>query len=81
MESSGTGQFSSGRALGLVADGYERAVIGIKAEIRQQVEREYAEQWRRAGFFGRLILRRRISKEVGRLVMERAGRISRESLF
>ena len=52
-----------------LADGYQRgraACETSRVAIRREVEQEFADRLRQAGFFGRLLIRRRIRREVER---------------
>lgn len=47
-----------------VRGGRRRARKGIERELRSQVEGKYAEEWNASGIFRRLLLWRRIGREV-----------------
>ena len=52
-----------------LADGYQRGRAAretSRAAIRREVEQEFADRLRQAGFFSRLLIRRRIRREVER---------------
>jgi hypothetical protein len=66
---------------GFVADGYDRAIAGVEVEIRPMVEQKYADEWNASGLIKRWLLLRRIEREIGELVAERAKHISPDSLF
>lgn len=73
---------SSGATLcGFVADGYERAIDGIEAEVRPEIEQKYGAEWNASGLFRRWFLLRRIEREVAGCVAERSAHISSDSLF
>lgn len=73
---------SSGATLcGFVADGYERAIDGIEAEVRPAIELKYADEWNASGLLKRWFLLRRIEREVAGCVAERSAHISPGSLF
>jgi hypothetical protein len=72
---------SETRSSNIVADGYERALDGIEAEVRLEIEDKYANQWNSSGLFKRWLLLRRIEREVVDRVAERAAHISPDSLF
>lgn len=52
--------------LEFVPDGYERARAAAVGSIRRQVEAEYAERLRYAGWLRRLLLRLEINREIER---------------
>ena len=64
-----------------VADGYERALDGIEAEIRSEIEQKYAIEWNESGPRQRWHLSRKINKEISARVAERSKHISPRSLF
>ena len=64
-----------------VADGYERALDGIEADVRPEIERKYADQWNASGLVKRWFLLRRIEREISDRVAERSQHISPTSLF
>lgn len=66
---------------GFVADGYRRAINGIEATIRTEIEQKYADEWNAVGLVKRWFLSRRIDGEVRILVAERSKHISADSLF
>jgi hypothetical protein len=66
---------------GFVVDGYERAIDGIEAQIRPEIEEKYADEWNASGLIKRWILSRKIEKEIMLLVAERSKHISTDSLF
>jgi hypothetical protein len=66
---------------GPVADGYERAIAGIEAEVRPVIEQKYADEWNTSGIVGRWFLLRRIEREIVDCVAERSADISPDSCF
>jgi hypothetical protein len=66
---------------GCVVDGYDRAIDGIEAEIRPEIEEKYTDQWNASGLIKRWILSRKIENEIMVLVAERAKHISPDALF
>ena len=64
-----------------VADGYERALDGIEAEIRSEIEQKYAIEWNESGPRQRWHLSRKINKEISARVAERSKHISPHSLY
>ncbi len=72
---------SAGPRSGFVVDGYQRALDGIEATIRPEIELKYAAELKAAGLVKRWLLARRIDKEVKDLVAERSSHISPYSLF
>lgn len=64
-----------------VADGRERAVHGIEADVRPMVEQKYADEWNASGVIKRWFLLRRIKREIAELVAQRSASISPDSLF
>ena len=64
-----------------VADGYERALDGVEADVRPEIERKYADEWNAAGLVKRWFLLRRIEREISERVAERSQHISPTSLF
>jgi len=61
--------------------GYERAIEGMEAEARSDVEQEYADQWNASGLIKRWFLLRRIKREISERVADRAKHISPDSLY
>ena len=72
---------SSAMCSGFVADGYDRAIDGIEAQVRPEIEQKYAAERNRSGLIKRWLLKRRIEREISHRVAERAARISSDSLF
>ena len=66
---------------GFVVDGYERAIDGIEAEVRPEIEMEYADEWNASGLIKRLFLLRRIERKIAQRVAEQSEHISPDSLF
>jgi len=66
---------------GFVVDGYERAIDGIEAEVRPEIEMEYAEEWNVSGLIRRWFLLRRIERKIAERVAEQSKHISPNSLF
>ena len=66
---------------GFVVDGYERAIDGIEAEVRPEIEMEYAEEWNASGLIRRWFLLRRIERKIAERVAEQSKHISPNSLF
>jgi hypothetical protein len=66
---------------GFVVDGYARAIDGVAAEIRSQLEQKYADQLNKSGFIKRWFLRRRMNKEAAALVAERSRHISPDACY
>ncbi|WP_168564960.1 hypothetical protein [Crateriforma spongiae] len=64
-----------------VADGYERALEGIEAEVRPEVESKYADEWNASGLVKRWFMLRRIEREIAERVAERSQHVSPTSLF
>ena len=64
-----------------VDGGYGRALDGIEAEIRPEIEQKYANEWNESGPIQRWQLSRKINKEISALVAERSKHISPRSLF
>ncbi len=48
----------------IVADGRERAYDGSIQQVRAEIEAQYAEELRKAGFWKRILLQRRIEREI-----------------
>ncbi len=48
----------------IVADGQERAHDGSIEQVRAEVEAKYAEELRKAGFWERIFLLRRIKRDI-----------------
>jgi len=71
----------SDKSLDFVADGYERVLDGIEAEVRPEIEQKYADEWNASGVFKRWVLLRRIEREIADCVGERSAHISPDSLF
>lgn len=71
----------TGRSSDFVADGYERVINGIEAEVRLEVEQKYADEWNASGLIKRWFMLRRIEQEIAEGVAERSQHISPESLF
>jgi len=66
---------------GFVVDGYARAIDGVTAEIRSEIEQKYADHWSRSGFMKRWLLKRRLNNEIATLVAERSKHISPDALY
>ncbi len=66
------------RAQGVVQDGQRRLVKAIKPAIREQVESEFSEQWNSAGLLRRLLLTRKIRKEIGKRMN---AKVDKNSLY
>lgn len=64
-----------------VADGHERALQGIEAEIRPMVEQKYADEWSTSGVIKRWFLLRRMEREIAQLLADRSAPISPDSVF
>lgn len=64
-----------------MADGFERALDGIEAEVRPEIEQKYANEWNASGIVRRWFLSRRMEREIADIVAERSRHISAESLF
>ncbi|EMI18636.1 hypothetical protein RMSM_04442 [Rhodopirellula maiorica SM1] len=64
-----------------VANGLQRAMNGIEAEVRPVIEQKHAHQWNASGFFKRWLLRRQIEREITECIAERLASISPDSLF
>jgi hypothetical protein len=54
------------RSGNLLADGHNRSLAANKERIRKEVLAEYGDELRAAGWFHRLLIRRRIRKEIKR---------------
>ena len=52
-------------------DGYSRMMAAIEAEVRAEVEAEYAEQWNRSSYVRRWFLAGKINREVRQRLCER----------
>jgi hypothetical protein len=70
---------SKSRQAGFVNDGFKRAYVGIRNQVRFEVEAEYAARLESASFFERRVLKREIRAEFERRVRERLP--SSKSLF
>ncbi|QEG02110.1 hypothetical protein Mal15_61930 [Stieleria maiorica] len=66
---------------GFVSDGYERAIAGIEAEVRPEIEARYADEWNAAGIFRRRVLRRQIEKEVDRAIEARSDQAPPDGMY
>jgi hypothetical protein len=66
---------------GFVVDGYARAIDGVTAEIRSEIEHKYADQWNSSGFIKRWFLMRRMNKETAALAAERSKHISPDACY
>ena len=66
---------------GFVANGFHRLCAAFDAEVRPEVEARYAEELAAPGRLRRWQIRRKIEREVARLVAERAAKVSEQSLF
>jgi hypothetical protein len=64
-----------------VADGFERLLAAIEAEVRPEIEQRYADEWNASGIFRRWFLLRRIEREIADRVRERSTHISPDSRF
>ena len=64
-----------------VADGYERALERIEADVRREIEGKYADEWNASGLVKRWFLLRRIDREIAEGVAERSQHISPTSMF
>jgi hypothetical protein len=66
-----------------VVNGYERACAGIEAQVRLEVEVEFAERLAAASFWERLLFKRLMEGEVRHGVRERIAsqRISPDALY
>ena len=71
----------SDKASNFVAVGYERALDGIEAIVRPEIEQKYADEWNVSGVFKRWFLRRQIEREIAECVSQRSANISSDSLF
>ena len=71
----------AGAKNGFVVDGYARAIDGVTAEIRSEIEQKYADQWNRSGFIKRWFLKRRMNNEIATLVAERSKHISPDAWY
>jgi hypothetical protein len=67
--------------LGFVVNGHERAIAGIKAEVRVEIEQKYADELSESGIFRRWFLSRRIHREIASCVDDRSAHISADSIF
>jgi hypothetical protein len=70
-----------GSTSGFVVDGYKRAIDGIVAEIRSEIEEKYADEWKASGLIKRWKLSRKIEKEITIRVAERSKHVSPDALF
>lgn len=70
-----------GNKSGVVAGGFERAIKGIEAEIRPEVEAKHADEWNTCGLLKRWFMLRRIEREIAEQVAQRSQHISPDSLF
>jgi hypothetical protein len=70
-----------GAGEGFVVDGYARAIDGVTAAIRSQIEQKYADQWNTSGIIKRWFLRRRMGKETATLLVERSKTISADACY
>ena len=68
-------------ASGFVADGYTRLVCGIEAEVRSEVESQYADAWNSSRWLDRWRLKKQIDAEVAELTARRLADVSDKSLF
>lgn len=66
---------------GFVVDGYARAIDGVTAEIRSEIQQRYADQWNKSGFIKRWFLKRRMNNETAALVAERSKHISPDACY
>jgi len=82
---SAVGTFRSGssdcKSIALVANGHQRALDGIEADVRPEIEHKYAGQWNASGLVKRWFLRRRIEREITDCIAERSAHISPDSLI
>jgi len=76
-----TQSFRSLESTNIVADGYERALDGIEAEVRPEIERKYADKLNASGLFKRWFLLRRIEREISECVVARSRHITSTTLF
>jgi hypothetical protein len=53
-------------AMGIVADGADRAWAGCIERVTAEVKAEFAERWNAASLFGRIMLRFQIRREIYR---------------
>ena len=72
---------SDSKSTALVANGHQRVLDGIKADVRPEIEHKYAVQWNASGLIKRWFLRRRIEREIANCIAERSAHISPDSLF
>lgn len=75
-----TNQTSVNRSM-FVVGGYRRLLLALEADVRPEVEEEYADRRNAANCFRRWFLDREIEREVTRRVEERSKLVSPESLF
>lgn len=66
---------------GFVADGYERVLDGIEAEVRFEIESAYADRWNASGLVKRWFMRRRIERVIAVRIAEQSKDVSPASLF
>ena len=64
-----------------VVNGRQNALKGIEAEVRPEIEARYADEWKRAWYVRRWILRRKINHEVAARIAERQHEAPAEALY
>ncbi|MHC5039747.1 MAG: hypothetical protein ACYTHM_20780 [Planctomycetota bacterium] len=47
-----------------MADGRKRAIQGNLPEVVKKIQEKYAAEMKKAGFFGKIVLRRRMKREI-----------------
>jgi|GEM_PF-2358167 len=65
----------------IVENGNKRLSAAVQAEVKREVEAQYAPERSTAGLIQRWHLRRRIKREIQKRVRERMNPISASSLF
>jgi len=64
-----------------VANGRQNALKAIDAAVRPEIEARYADEWQRAWYVGRWILRRKINHEVAARIAERQNEAPADALY
>jgi len=72
---------SNASEIPFVADGHSRALKGIEAEVRPEIEQKYAEEWNRSGYLRRWFLLRKIDREVAARIQERIAEAPPDALY
>ncbi len=81
MSNSSVRQYAASSSNGIVADGYERAIRGIAAKLRVEIEQKYSAQWNASGLIQRWWISRKMEREINALAKEQAKHISKSALY